>query len=77
MFFIAKSGIDVTKFHDGHKNINNTRPMNFNVNVKYFYFYYENGVVLNFNFLIGIEKTYPNKNEVITEPPVIDVIPIK
>lgn len=31
---------------------------------------------LNLNHLIGMENAYPNKNEVITDPPVIALIPL-
>lgn len=75
MLLRVKSGIDVITLNDGHKKINSTKPMNLKCNVKYFYFYYSMALSPNFSFLIGIDMMYPNKNEVITAPPVIAVIP--
>ena len=51
------------------------KVINFNVRVKYFSFSSENGVLLNLSLRIGIENKYPNKNDVMIEPPVIDLIP--
>ncbi len=70
------SGIAVIALNEGHKNINMTSPINFSVKVKYFYFSSpKEGASLNFNFRIGKEKAYPNKNEVIIEPPVMESTP--
>ena len=76
MLLRNRSGIDVIALNDGHKKIKMTSPMNFSVKVKYFSFSYEKGASqLNFNFLMGKENTYPNKKEVMIEPPVMDCTP--